>query len=66
MGAGRGRFGRADAIEEQWRIVDGILVDPPEVRLYDKGTWGPSEADALTADLDGWHVPLAPGEHPPG
>ncbi|HET7721850.1 MAG TPA: glucose-6-phosphate dehydrogenase, partial [Acidimicrobiales bacterium] len=60
------RFGRADAIEQQWRILDGVLVDPPEVLLYDKGTWGPPEADALTADIDGWHVPMAPGEHPPG
>jgi glucose-6-phosphate 1-dehydrogenase len=52
------RFGRADAIEEQWRIVDPILGDPPEVRLYDKGTWGPPEADALTEDIDGWHEPM--------
>ena len=52
------RFGRADAIEEQWRIVDGIVADPPPVHLYDKGTWGPVEADALTADVDGWHDPL--------
>jgi glucose-6-phosphate 1-dehydrogenase len=52
------RFGRADAIEEQWRIVDPALADPPEVRLYDKGTWGPAEADALTDDIDGWHQPL--------
>jgi glucose-6-phosphate 1-dehydrogenase len=52
------RFGRADAIEEQWRIVDAIVADPPPVHLYDKGTWGPDEADGLTADVDGWHEPL--------
>ena len=51
------RFGRADAIEEQWRIVDAALVDPEEVHLYDKGTWGPAEADRLVADLGGWHEP---------
>ena len=51
------RFGRADAIEEQWRIVDDVLVDPPPVVLYDKGSWGPSEADCLTVDVDGWHEP---------
>jgi glucose-6-phosphate 1-dehydrogenase len=55
------RFGRADAIEEQWRIVDPVLTDPPEVRLYDKGTWGPVEAERLTDDIDGWHEPLTPG-----
>ncbi len=58
------RFGRADAIEEQWRICDPLLDDPPEVRLYYKGSWGPSEADRLAADLGGWKEPLAPGEHP--
>jgi glucose-6-phosphate 1-dehydrogenase len=52
------RFGRADAIEEQWRIVDPVLTDPPPVHLYDKGTWGPAEADVLTNDIDGWHQPL--------
>jgi glucose-6-phosphate 1-dehydrogenase len=58
------RFGRADAIEEQWRICDPVLADPPPVRLYYKGSWGPSEADRLAADLGGWKEPLAPGEHP--
>jgi len=60
------RFGRADAIEEQWRICDDLLVEPEPARLYYKGSWGPSEADRLAADLGGWKEPLAPGEHPPG
>lgn len=60
------RFGRADGIEEQWRVCDRVLADPPPVRLYYKGTWGPSEADRLAADLDGWKEPLAPGEHSAG
>src|SRR5581483_792322 len=25
------RFGRADALEEQWRIVDGVVANPPPV-----------------------------------
>jgi glucose-6-phosphate 1-dehydrogenase len=58
------RFGRADALEEQWRIVDPVLKTPPPVSLYYKGTWGPSEADRLAADVGGWREPLAPGEHP--
>jgi len=58
------RFGRADAIEEQWRIVDPVIANPPEVRLYAKGSWGPAEADALTDDIDGWHEPLAAGQDP--
>jgi len=55
------RFGRADALEEQWRIVDPVIGDPPPVHLYWKGTWGPSEADRLAADIGGWREPLPPG-----
>ena len=53
------RFGRADTIAEQWRIV-GRLIDGPRDHpaLYDKGTWGPDEAEALAADLGGWADPL--------
>jgi glucose-6-phosphate 1-dehydrogenase len=58
------RFGRADAIEEQWRICDPVLTEAPPVQLYYPGTWGPSAADRLAADLGGWREPLAPGEHP--
>jgi glucose-6-phosphate 1-dehydrogenase len=58
------RFGRADALEEQWRIVDPVVSNPPPVTTYYKGTWGPSEADVLAADIGGWREPLAPGEHP--
>jgi glucose-6-phosphate 1-dehydrogenase len=58
------RFGRADALEEQWRIVDPVIVDAAPVELYYKGTWGPSSADRLAADLGGWREPLAAGDHP--
>ena len=53
------RFGRADTIAEQWRIV-GRLIDGPRDHpdLYDKGSWGPAEAEALAADLGGWSAPL--------
>jgi glucose-6-phosphate 1-dehydrogenase len=58
------RFGRADAIVEQWRICNELLQDPAPVKLYYKGSWGPAEADRLAADVGGWKEPLAPGEHP--
>lgn len=55
------RFGREDSLEQQWRIVDPLLSgDVPEVRLYDRGTMGPAEADALAAPYGGWHDPLPP------
>jgi glucose-6-phosphate 1-dehydrogenase len=52
------RFGRADALDEQWRIVEEIVDDPSPVVPYRKGTWGPSEAEALAAGVGGWHEPL--------
>jgi glucose-6-phosphate 1-dehydrogenase len=60
------RFGRADALEEQWRIVDDAVRSPAPASLYYRGTWGPSEAERLAASVGGWHEPLAPGEHAPG
>jgi glucose-6-phosphate 1-dehydrogenase len=41
-------FGRQDAIEAQWRIVDPILGGTP-LHVYEPGTWGPAEADRLPA-----------------
>ena len=36
-----------------------VLDDPPETLLYDEGSWGPSEADALADDVGGWRGPGA-------
>jgi glucose-6-phosphate 1-dehydrogenase len=53
------RFGRQDSVDQQWRIVQRLLDDPPPVRLYHAGTWGPPEAEAIAAPYGGWHEPLA-------
>jgi len=50
-------FVREDAVEEAWRVVDGILDNAAPVHPYEPGTWGPVEADRLVADLKGWHNP---------
>ena len=42
------RFGRADALDEQWRIFEQALAAPHPVSLYHRGTWGPSAAEALS------------------
>ncbi len=55
------RFGRADGVEEQWRIVEPVLERPLAVDLYRKGTWGPPGADTLAAAAGGWIEPLAEG-----
>jgi len=52
------RFGRADALDEQWRVFEAALADPPPVALYHRGTWGPSEAETLAASVHGWHEPM--------
>ncbi len=54
----RRRFGRADSLDEQWRIVERVLAEPPETVLYREGTTGPPEADRLAEDLGGWVSPL--------
>ena len=46
-------FIRADEVGRSWRIVDRLLTyweqsDDP-VPLYEAGTWGPREANALAA-----------------
>ena len=60
------RFGRADALDEQWRIVDDVIAKPPPATLYYRGTWGPSEAETLAAGVGGWHEPLPPSTRPVG
>jgi glucose-6-phosphate 1-dehydrogenase len=37
--------------------VQPILDGATPVHEYEPGSWGPSEADALTRDVGGWHVP---------
>ena len=54
------RFGRADALDEQWRIVEDVVEHPPPaVHLPTRARWGPSEAEALAAGVGGWHEPLS-------
>src|SRR4029077_8491068 len=52
-------FAREDGVEAAWRVVESVLDDPTTVREYAAGTWGPREADALTADVGGWHAPAS-------
>jgi glucose-6-phosphate 1-dehydrogenase len=49
------RFAREDVVERTWRIVQPALDDPGPVFTYPRGSWGPTEADALVPD--GWYPP---------
>ncbi len=40
-------FARQDEIEAQWRVVDAVLGDVTPLHTYDRGTWGPPEAERL-------------------
>jgi glucose-6-phosphate 1-dehydrogenase len=51
------RFTRQDGIEETWRVMQPLLDDPPPVRAYAPGSWGPVEADRLVAGFGRWHGP---------
>jgi len=52
-------FANEEAVEAQWRIVDPVLESPTPVLVYEPGSWGPAEADRLTAEFDGWIDPKA-------
>jgi glucose-6-phosphate 1-dehydrogenase len=50
-------FTREDAVEAAWVVVDPVLKNHPRALRYQRGTWGPKKADALTAAHGGWHNP---------
>jgi glucose-6-phosphate 1-dehydrogenase len=52
-------FTREDAVEAAWAVVDPVLKKHSRARIYQRGTWGPKQADALIEDGGGWHNPGA-------
>ena len=50
-------FAREDEVQAAWAVVQPILDAPPPVHEYEPDTWGPPEADRLTAEIGGWHTP---------
>jgi len=57
MGGDAQLFAREDAVEAAWSIVQPILGNVTPIHEYEPGTWGPAEADRVTADVGGWHCP---------
>ena len=53
-------FGREDAVDAQWRIVEPIVRSPPSTEEYEPGTWGPKAADALIGADGPWRDPAPP------
>jgi glucose-6-phosphate 1-dehydrogenase len=50
-------FARVDSVESAWRIVEPILGDATPIYEYEKGTWGPGEANRILAPGTLWHDP---------
>jgi glucose-6-phosphate 1-dehydrogenase len=50
-------FARQDSVEETWRIVQPLLDDPPDVRSYQRLSWGPAAADSLVRGHPHWQEP---------
>ena len=50
-------FARSDSVQAGWRIVDPVLAADLPVYAYKPGSWGPQEAQALTAQYGGWYDP---------
>ncbi len=51
-------FAREDGVEAAWRVVNDVLTDHEPAIPYKPHTWGPSPAEALIHDADGWHDPV--------
>jgi glucose-6-phosphate 1-dehydrogenase len=51
-------FARQDVVEAAWAIVDPLLQNPGELFEYEPGSWGPSQADQLVAEVGGWNTPV--------
>ncbi len=50
-------FTRQDNVEAAWAVVDPVLKNHPPSIPYQRGSWGPKEADVLIAKYGGWHNP---------
>jgi glucose-6-phosphate 1-dehydrogenase len=50
-------FGRQDAVEAAWAIVDPILGDATPLHEYEPGSWGPAAAERMAERVGGWDCP---------
>jgi glucose-6-phosphate 1-dehydrogenase len=50
-------FSREDAVEAAWAVVDPVLMTHHRARPYERGSWGPKEADKIIATHGRWHNP---------
>jgi glucose-6-phosphate 1-dehydrogenase len=53
-------FTSADGIETLWDVAHQLIADPPPVRAYGPGTWGPNSIHQLVAP-HAWRLPFERG-----
>ncbi len=58
MAGDRTLFTTARDIERLWEVSTPLLENPPPVKPYPQGSWGPTEVGALVAP-HGWRLPFA-------
>ncbi len=54
-------FAREDGVIAAWKIVEPILGNAAPIYEYEKGTWGPGDANRLLAPGSRWHDPVKTG-----
>jgi len=57
MRGDRTLFTTADGIERLWEVSEPLLEAPPQVRLYEQGSWGPKSIHQLIAP-NAWRLPF--------
>ena len=50
-------FTRDDAVLEAWRILDPLMHISTPLHEYERGSWGPAEADLLAGHRNRWRSP---------
>jgi glucose-6-phosphate 1-dehydrogenase len=58
-------FTREDEVERAWELLMPVLRHPPAPVFYNKGTWGPEEAEELILPRH-WHASKLPEPEPEG
>jgi glucose-6-phosphate 1-dehydrogenase len=54
-------FGSEAGVEAAWRIADPGLNREQPLHEYDRGSWGPAEAERIAASVGGWIKPRSAG-----
>jgi glucose-6-phosphate 1-dehydrogenase len=64
MSGDRMLFTREDTVDAAWAVVDSVLKHHHRSLPYQRGSWGPKEANTLNAKYGGWHNPSLEGKQP--